>query len=344
MNNPPRVSVVMPFLNLERFIEESIESVLAQTFADWELLLIDDGSTDGSTRMALDYARAHPDRIRYLAHEGRQNLGASASRNLGIRHARGEYIALLDADDVWLPHKLEQQVPILDAHPDVGSLYGSTLYWYSWTGNPQDRARDYMAHTGFAPGAILRPPALLIANLKGQAPVPCTCSILMRRSVVEKVAGFEDAFLRVFTDHAFYAKLFLQSPVLIAADCWDWYRRHEDSACSVADREGLLDTRRLQYLTWLGTYIEKDWHAHSALRQAWEKAMWPYRHPRLRRLAQTAARIPEGAAVAWYRVMALSFRIARVVLPRSFREWAWTRWQGARASRDASHRASPDRR
>src|SRR5215211_6343875 len=114
VSTKPLVSVVIPFLNAERFIQEAIESVFAQTYDNWELLLVDDGSNDGSTRIALEYAERNSGRVRYLQHPGHRNRGVSASRNLGISSARGEYIAFLDADDVWLPHKLEQQVEILN--------------------------------------------------------------------------------------------------------------------------------------------------------------------------------------------------------------------------------------
>ena len=125
------------------FIEEAIDSVLAQTFASWELLLVDDGSTDGSTAIAHALAAAHPGQIRYLSHE-RARTGAPAPRGTWPPdHARGEYLAFLDADDVYLPHKLEAQVPLLDAHPDVGVLYAATEYWYSWTGRPEDAGRDW---------------------------------------------------------------------------------------------------------------------------------------------------------------------------------------------------------
>src|SRR5919107_1887161 len=110
MSSRPLVSTVVAFLNGERFIEEAIESVLAQTYDNWELLLVDDGSTDGSTRIALQCAEQYPAKVRYLEHLGHQNCGMSASRNLGVSRAKGQYIAFLDADDVWLPHKLQQQV------------------------------------------------------------------------------------------------------------------------------------------------------------------------------------------------------------------------------------------
>ena len=143
MNSKPLVSSIVIFLNAEKFIEEAIESIFAQTYNNWELLLVDDGSTDDSTQIALRYAERYPTRVRYLEHPGHQNCGMGASRNLGVRHAKGEYIALLDSDDVWLPHKLQQQVAILDSHTEAGMVYGLSQYWHSWTGKPEDAHRDF---------------------------------------------------------------------------------------------------------------------------------------------------------------------------------------------------------
>jgi glycosyltransferase involved in cell wall biosynthesis len=98
-----RVSVIMPFFNAEAFIAEAIESVVSQSYHDWELLLIDDGSSDHSRSIACRYARQLPTRVRVLQHSGGANRGAAESRNLGIRSASADLIAFLDADDVWLP-------------------------------------------------------------------------------------------------------------------------------------------------------------------------------------------------------------------------------------------------
>src|SRR5260370_1091989 len=172
----------MIFWNAEQFIREAVESVFAQSYADWELLLVDDGSTDASSGLARSYAACHPGRVRYLEHPGHQNRGMSASRNLGIRHALGRYIALLDADDVWLSAKLEQQVAILDSQPEAGMVCGPAQYWYSWSGNPEDIERDCVMRLCVRPYTLVRPPALLrLFYPLGKGEAPGVCSLLLRR-------------------------------------------------------------------------------------------------------------------------------------------------------------------
>ena len=133
----PRVSVITIFYNGERFLAEAIESVLAQSYQDFELILVDDGSNDGSTRIAKAFADRH-EQVRYLEHPRHRNRGMSASRNLGIGSARGDLIAFIDADDRWRPSKLEEQVKLLDRFPEVDLVCGSANYWSSWEGG-QDR-------------------------------------------------------------------------------------------------------------------------------------------------------------------------------------------------------------
>ena len=114
------VSIIIPFLNSERFLSETIESVLHQSYTQWELLLVDDGSTDSSTRIAKECAARLPEKIRYLEHAGHRNRGLTCSRNLGARNSCGEYLAFLDSDDVWLPHKLDAQVALMDSQLEAG--------------------------------------------------------------------------------------------------------------------------------------------------------------------------------------------------------------------------------
>ena len=115
----PLVSVVMPVYNREMFVAEAIDSISAQTFTDFEFIIVDDGSRDGSAAIIREYAR-RDDRIRFLAFE--QNKGQAAAKNFGIDAAKGLYIAGMDSDDVSLPQRLEKQVSFLRANPHIGAI------------------------------------------------------------------------------------------------------------------------------------------------------------------------------------------------------------------------------
>jgi glycosyltransferase involved in cell wall biosynthesis len=286
MNKKPLVSTVMIFLNEEKFIREAIESVFAQTYENWELLLVDDGSTDGSTEIAMRHAEQWPEKVRYLEHQGHRNRGMSASRNLGIRHAQGNYIAILDADDVWLPHKLEQQVSILNSQPEAAMLCGATQWWYSWTGNPEDARRDHIRGIGVQPDTLVMPPELLTLFLRNVINVPCPCSVLLRREIIEATRGFEEGIRDPYDDQAFYAKVCLKAPVFVSGDCLDRYRQHADSYCSVAKRTGELHLARIFYLNWLEAYLSAEGIKNPKVWKALRKKQWPYRHPILSHLLE----------------------------------------------------------
>ncbi|WP_445631824.1 glycosyltransferase family 2 protein [Nostoc sp. DSM 114167] len=287
INKKPLVSCIIIFLNaVENFFIEAIESIFAQTYDNWELLLADDGSADESTAIALRYAQQYPDKVRYLEHEGHQNRGMSATRNLGIRHAKGEYIALLDADDIWLPQKLEKQVAILEAHPEAGMVYGSTLTWFGWTGNPEDAKHDRQRTLGVKPDTLLKPPTLLKLFLKGKAETPGICGVLIHRKLVEDVGGFEESFRGLFEDKAFFAKVCVKASVFVESGCWDRYRQHPKSSCYVAQALGEYNPLKpnpthLTFLTWLEKYLCEQGYQDTEIWQALNKALWPYQHPRM---------------------------------------------------------------
>jgi glycosyltransferase involved in cell wall biosynthesis len=283
MNSNPGVTVITVFLNAEKFIEEAIQSVMAQGFDQWELLLVDDGSTDASTAIAQRYARQYSRKIRYLEHAGHLNRGISASQNLGIARARGKYIAFLDADDVWFPDKLEQQAGILDSRPEAAMVYGQTHYWYSWTGDPQDAGRDLLIQPGVEPDSLADPPSLLVRFLREEIPIPCPSDILVRRDAAIEAGGFEESFRRIFTDQAFYAKLTLKRAVFVAGKNWSKYRRHPDSAVSAVKRDGQMRRARLGYLQWLASYLDQQKSVDQEVRRALRSALWKCRRPGLSR-------------------------------------------------------------
>lgn len=290
----PRVSVITIFLNAERFLGEAVESVLGQTREDWELLLVDDGSTDGSPETARRYAERHPGRIRYLEHPDHANQGMSASRNLGLAHARGEYVALLDADDVYLPEALERRVAELASRPEAGMVYGPTLYWYGWTGDPEDARRDFLDFRGGrgpAPGLLLQPPVALRRWLDDGGSVPCMCGLLARRRTLEAAGGFERRFPGLYEDQAFYAKMALAAPVLVSGECWAKYRRHPGSACSVAERSGDPLKARRTFLEWLAEYLSRQEVREPEVWRSLRRELRLVRHPMLARLRRRVRKI-----------------------------------------------------
>lgn len=290
MRSKDRVSVIIIFLDAERFLEEAIASVFAQTYDRWELLLVDDGSSDGSTAIARSYAQRHRDRVRYLEHENHVNRGMSASRNLGISYAAGDYIAFLDGDDVWLPQKLEEQAAIFKLRPSAGMVYGPTEWWYSWTETSEHVDQDFILPLGVATNTLIAPPALLVNFLKNESISPCTCSVLLRREVVEQVGGFEDEFRTLYEDQAFFAKVCLQAPVIASDACWCRYRQHPASVCSIAARNGDVERARGKFLYWLQAYLDRHALSNSEVLRALQRELRPYEYPTVYRLGRRVRR------------------------------------------------------
>ncbi len=285
----PLVSVVVNFFNAEPFIHEAIASVFAQTYGAWELLLVDDGSVDGSTAVARRCAEEHPARVRYVEHAGHLNQGTSASRNLGSKLAKGEYIAFLDADDVWFPRKLQQQVAILEAHPEAAMVYGLDQWWYSWTEQPGDQNRDFVHQLGVPANSVIEPPTLvLLFFLVQRATIPNPSSILVRREILEQVHGFEETFRTLYDEQAFYAKVCLQAPVFAADACWSRYRQHPDSLVARARQGGQEYVLRLAFLRWLEAYLTDLGVAEPEIRSALQRQLRRYRHPRVARSLDAA--------------------------------------------------------
>jgi glycosyltransferase involved in cell wall biosynthesis len=258
----PLVSVVTTFLNAERFIQETIESVFSQSYDAWELLLVDDGSTDRSTAIAQSYGAANPGRVLYLEHEGHRNRGAPASRNVGIQNGRGKYVAFLDADDVWLPHKLERQVAIMESEPRAGMVYGFSLYWHSWTGAADDLEREWIPDLGLPTDRLFDPPELFRRVYPfGHATTPPPSDFLVRRSALESIGNFDEefrGFYQLYEDQALLVKMFLNWPIFVSSEKWDKYRIHPDSCDSNTLNGGHYDSVRAFFLKWFQSWLSQQ--------------------------------------------------------------------------------------
>jgi glycosyltransferase involved in cell wall biosynthesis len=166
----------MPAYNVEPYVAESIESVLGQTFDDWEIVIVDDGSTDGTGHVAARYARRDA-RIRVVT---QANGGLSAARNTAMRHARGRFFALLDSDDLWDPDFLTAQMAIFTASPDVAIV----------TGNARNLGGFYDGRPA-RPWPDRRPPPTLLEILRDEEAVFIMSAF--RRDVYEAIGGFDES-------------------------------------------------------------------------------------------------------------------------------------------------------
>lgn len=291
----PLVSCVIIFLNEEKYLAEAIESVLAQSYRNWELLLVDDGSTDDSSRIARSYQERQPARIRYLTHEGGMNRGMSASRNLGLATARGSLIGFLDGDDVWLPDKLQRQVALFDAHPSAMIISGATIYWHSWQA---DAARaDRLVRVGDIRSSRTPPactvdqdrcydPPTLATRLYplGSGVTPSTSGMLIRRGMALAVGGFEDDFRGLFEDQVFLAKAYLAGPIFVSSDCFDQYRQHSESCCFVTRATETSREQKRRYFDWLAAYYRRQGFRDRAVLAALRRKRLQHEFPRIHRL------------------------------------------------------------
>lgn len=254
----PTVSAIIIVYNGAEFLREAIVSIIGQTMPDWELIIVDDGSTDASASIAEEFVAARPRQVRLVRHADGRNHGMSAARNLGIALARGKYIGFLDADDIWLPNKLLDQVSILEADPTLGMVYGRTTIWYSWQGHPS--SDDFHYELGAAPGRPYEPPRLFENLLLNSYQTPTTCNALMLRRVVLEVGGFEDAFKAMFEDQVFFAKVLMSTFVYVSGETWAKYRQHASSASVESQKAGADEVARLRFLRWTALYLIRRKH------------------------------------------------------------------------------------
>jgi len=174
----PGVSVIMPAYNAERYLHTAVDSVRRQTFADLELLIVDDGSTDETVAIAAWYADRDP-RVRVLR---QNNAGPGPARNCGFRHATGRYLAFLDSDDEWDDTFLAEQIAILEARPDVDVVIGN--------------ARNRGGRRHGQPSRPVRGEGLPITLAEILADETCLFIMaVFRRQVVDTVGGFDPALL-----------------------------------------------------------------------------------------------------------------------------------------------------
>ena len=186
------ISVIIPTHDRREILARAVESVRAQTFRDWDLLIVDDGSNDGTDR---DWSNPGDPRIRYLRTERR---GVSAARNLGIQQARSPWIAFLDSDDTWLPKKLETQLASLESHPGYLAVHSDEIWIRRGRRvNPKKIHRKYggWVYRYSLPRCVISPSSVLVA-----------------RELLDRCGAFDEDF-PVCEDYELWLRLFARHPI-----------------------------------------------------------------------------------------------------------------------------------
>jgi len=204
----PLVSVLMTAYNREKYIAEAIESVLASTYTNFELIIVDDCSKDDSVNIARSYA-AKDERIKVYVNE--KNLGDYPNRNRAASYAKGKYIKYVDADDLIYPHSLDIMVKNMENFPEAG---------WGLLSLPQDEQRPFPFM--LYPEEIYRRNYIEKKMVFHKAPL----SAIIRKDVFDAVNGFKD--VRHYGDSELWHRLSLKYPLVLLHDGLVWWRRHED--------------------------------------------------------------------------------------------------------------------
>jgi len=210
----PTVDVIIPAYNAAHYLPAAIESVVSQTFDDWQILLVDDGSTDNTAEAVAPFLDRLGSKIRYIKQE---NRGLPAARNTAIRASTAEFLALLDADDMWLPCRLAESVKILRERPQAGLAYGlitgidkENRPGITWQGNLSD------ADGHIAPQLYMR-----------KVELPCP-TITFRRKCVDEVGLFDET-MRATEDRDLWLRIALRYEVAFVPKVLAYYRLSPNS-------------------------------------------------------------------------------------------------------------------
>jgi glycosyltransferase involved in cell wall biosynthesis len=204
------VSVFIANFNYGRYIGKTLDSVLAQTYRDFEIVIVDDGSTDNSRDLLQDYQSRHPDKVRYSWHEGHINKGVTITSNVAIERSRGKYLAWTGSDDLWFPDKLEKQMLCFAANPDIGMVYS-----YANVIDEYDQPFPGLMGSDVSGNAFRK---LLAGN------VICASTVVIARDCLNKVGGFNESL--VYSDWELFIRIAAKCRIGFVAEPLASYRVH----------------------------------------------------------------------------------------------------------------------
>ena len=239
----PKISIIMGIYNCEQTLREAIDSLLAQTFSDWELIMCDDGSTDNTFLIAQEYA--NKDSQKFILLKNDTNMGLNYTLNRCLSVARGEYIARMDGDDVSLPERFEKQVAFLEGNPQF-ALVSTPMVLYDDSGDwGQTKAIEYPQKKDFCK----------------HAPFFCHASVMIRKDVLLDVGGYtvKKQLLRVEDCHLWY-KIYAQG--YVGANLLEPLYKMRDDRNAIARRTFKSRMNGI-YVTWVGfKMVKMPWYKY----------------------------------------------------------------------------------
>jgi glycosyltransferase involved in cell wall biosynthesis len=215
------VDVIIPAFNASKYLPAALESVGSQTFEDWQIVLVDDGSTDNTAEVVAPFIDRFGPKLRYIRQE---NHGMSAARNTAIRASTSELIALLDADDVWIPSRLAESVQAFAAQPRAGIAYGLITYM-DQEGRPLG---TFEGNVGHAEGRIA--PYIYMRKVE----LPCV-TVTIRRACIDEVGLFDET-MRSTEDRDLWLRIALRHEVAFIPKVLAYYRTSPGSVSTNAQR------------------------------------------------------------------------------------------------------------
>lgn len=255
----PKISVIMNCLNGEKYVREAIDSVYSQTLSDWEIVFFDNGSTDRTAEIAQSY----DGRLRYVGRDSTVPLGQA--RNLALAECRGDYIAFLDCDDLWLPQRLARQVPVLDTQPRCDFVYSN--FYHLASGHGRTLALRGRQPSGHVFEQFLR-----------RYPVGIL-TVLLRRSALQRLDALFDPTLHLSEEYDLFMRLLYRSEAAYVDEPLAVYRIHEQMSTI-----RLSDKSTTEFYLSLGKLRALDAGADRKYQQAFDRTVAVVEYDRAKQL------------------------------------------------------------
>jgi len=249
----PKISIITTLFNGAKLFSETAESVIAQEYKDWEWILFDDGSSDGTQDIAKAIAAEHKEKIFYFEHQDNRNFGTAFTRNRAIERSCGEVISFIDQDDIWYSNRLSYHLDIFDCLKDCAMIWSPALYWYK-----ERSFKQPVGERGKGLKSGIYEPRQLVENfLRDLRCTPLPSASMVRRKQFDDVKGFEES-VKGSEDIVLWIKLASKFRICYDDEIIVKYRKHFDSTLRQAAQSGKMNEWNLVFYRWVIEFLNKN--------------------------------------------------------------------------------------